>query len=55
MSVCTVANTTASFVAAGTCTITATQAGNSSYEPATPVKQSFLVSSAATAAYLGAE
>ena len=41
--VCTVSGTTASFVAAGTCTIQATQAGNGTYAPATPVSQSFTV------------
>ena len=41
--VCTVSGTTATFAAAGTCTIQATQAGNSTYAPATPVTQSFTV------------
>ena len=42
-SVCTVSGTAATFVAAGTCTIQATQAGNSTYAAATPVSQSFTV------------
>jgi hypothetical protein len=42
-SICTVSNSTASLIAAGTCTIVASQAGNSSYGPATPVTQSFSV------------
>jgi len=43
-SVCTVSGTTASFIASGTCTIQATQAGNSTYSAAAPVSQSFTVS-----------
>jgi hypothetical protein len=46
MSVCTVNGTTATFLAAGTCTIQATQPGNGSYAAATPVTQSFTVKSA---------
>ncbi|MGA7341825.1 MAG: hypothetical protein WBE72_01885 [Terracidiphilus sp.] len=42
-SVCTVSGTTATFVTTGTCTIQATQAGNSQYAAATPVSQSFTV------------
>jgi uncharacterized repeat protein (TIGR02543 family) len=44
--VCTVNNTTLEItvVAAGTCTIIATQAGNATYATATPVTQSFVVS-----------
>jgi hypothetical protein len=42
-SVCTVSGTTASLLASGTCTITASQAGNGSYNAATPVTQSFNV------------
>jgi hypothetical protein len=42
-SVCTVAGTTATFVAAGTCTIDADQAGNSTYAAAPTVSQSFTV------------
>ena len=37
--VCTIAGSTISFVAAGTCSITASQAGNATYAPATPVTQ----------------
>jgi hypothetical protein len=43
---CTVSDTTASFIAAGTCTIQATQAGNATYAAATPVSQSFTVNAA---------
>jgi hypothetical protein len=42
-SICAVEGTTASFIAAGVCTIEATQGGNGVYPPATPVSQSFLV------------
>jgi len=45
-SVCTVSGTVATFVAAGTCTIQATQPGNGTYAAATPVTQSFTVNSA---------
>ncbi len=45
-SVCTVSSTTATLVAAGTCTIQATQAGNAGYAAATPVSQSFQVEAA---------
>ena len=50
-SVCTVSGTTAtgftaSFVTAGTCTIQATQAGNSTWAAATPVSRSFTVNAA---------
>ncbi len=45
-SVCTVSGTTATFIATGTCSITASQAGNSTYAAATPVSQSFAVSGA---------
>jgi len=44
--VCTVAGTTATFVATGTCTIDANQAGNSTYAAATMVAQSFTVDAA---------
>jgi hypothetical protein len=44
--VCTVAGTTASLLTPGTCTIDANQAGNSSYNPAPMVAQSFTVSPA---------
>jgi len=42
-SICTVSGTTATFIASGTCTIQATQTGNSSYAAAPPVSQSFTV------------
>ena len=42
-SVCTVSGTTASFIAAGTCTIHANQAGNTTYAAAPQVAQSFTV------------
>src|SRR5262249_20204695 len=41
--VCTVSGGTATLVAAGTCTIQATQTGNATYAAATPVSQSFSV------------
>ena len=46
--VCTIAGSTISFVSAGTCSITASQAGNATYAPATPVTQSFSVTRAPT-------
>src|ERR1700677_4446521 len=45
-SVCTVSGTTATFGAAGTCTIDASVAGNSTYEAASQVAQSFTVNPA---------
>ena len=42
-SVCTVSGSTATFLASGTCTINANQAGNSNYLAATMVPQSFTV------------
>jgi hypothetical protein len=46
-SVCTIqAKTNANLIAAGTCTITASQAGNASYAIAAPVQQSFVVNPA---------
>ena len=42
-SVCTVSGTTVTLVSTGTCTIRATQAGNTNYAAATPVNQSFQV------------
>jgi hypothetical protein len=42
-STCTVSGSTASFVALGTCSISASQAGNSSYTAAVPLTVSFLV------------
>ncbi len=44
--VCTVSGTTATFVTAGTCSITASQPGNGTYATANPVTQSFTVNSA---------
>jgi uncharacterized protein (TIGR03437 family) len=44
--VCTVAGSLVTLVAAGTCTIQAAQAGNSTYAAATPVSQSFTVNPA---------
>ena len=44
--VCTVSGSTATFIAAGTCTIDANQAGNSTYAAATMVPQSFTVNPA---------
>ena len=41
--ICTVSGSTASFIESGSCSITASQFGNSSYEAATPVTQSFTV------------
>jgi uncharacterized protein (TIGR03437 family) len=41
--ICTVSGTTVTIVAGGTCTITATQIGNTIYAPATPVPQGFSV------------
>ena len=43
-SVCSIAGSTVSFAAVGTCTVNANQAGGSSYEPAGQVQQSFAVS-----------
>jgi hypothetical protein len=45
--VCTVSGKTATFIAAGTCTIQATQTGNATYAAATLVTQSFTVNAAA--------
>jgi hypothetical protein len=44
--VCTVAGNTATIVAVGTCTISATQAGNSNYNAATPVSVDVTISQA---------
>jgi len=41
--ICTVSGSTASLLAAGTCTLVASQSGNSSYAPATSITQSFTV------------
>ncbi|MEO6929774.1 MAG: FG-GAP-like repeat-containing protein, partial [Casimicrobiaceae bacterium] len=48
-SVCTVSGSSASLVAAGTCTLRATQAGDANYNPATSMAQSFTVAKAAQA------
>ncbi|MEO8305143.1 MAG: kelch repeat-containing protein, partial [Betaproteobacteria bacterium] len=56
--VCTVSGSTVTIVAAGTCTINATQAGNPTYSAAPPVSQSFAVTAATqtiTFAALGAK
>ena len=45
--VCTVSGTTVTLISAGACTIQATQAGNTNYAAATPVSQSFQVTSGA--------
>ena len=45
-SVCTVSGTALTLVAAGTCSITASQAGNENYAAATPVTRSFTVNPA---------
>jgi len=44
--VCTVSGTTATIVSVGTCTIQATQAGNSNYAAATPVPVNFTITKA---------
>jgi hypothetical protein len=44
--VCTVSSSTASLLAAGTCTLTASQPGGGTYAAATPVTQSFTVNAA---------
>jgi hypothetical protein len=46
--ICTVSGSTATMVSAGTCTIVASQAGNTVYAAATPVSQSFTVVAAFT-------
>ena len=43
LAVCTVSGSTVTTVAVGTCSITASQAGNTTYAPAPPVTQSFAV------------
>ena len=47
--VCTVSGATVTLVAAGTCSLTASQPGNASFGAATPVTQSFAVSAASGA------
>jgi hypothetical protein len=46
--ICTVSGSTVSFIATGTCTINANQAGNSNYIAATQVQQTFTVSANGT-------
>jgi uncharacterized protein (TIGR03437 family) len=46
LSVCTVSGTSVTLVAAGTCSITATQPGDSTYAAATPVTQTFTLNQA---------
>jgi hypothetical protein len=53
MPVCTVAGATVTIVGVGTCSIIASQAGNSNYSAAPPVSQSFMVNSTATPAISG--
>lgn len=53
-SVCTVMESTMSFIGAGTCTVQASQAGNTSYNPAPDVTQSFSVSAPTTSAPISA-
>jgi hypothetical protein len=47
-SVCSVSGSSAALLNAGTCTIQASQPGNASYAPATPVSQSVVVTAAFT-------
>jgi hypothetical protein len=53
-SVCTASGATVTLVALGTCTIQATQEGNSTYAPATPVNQSFQVTQTSQTITFGA-
>src|SRR5580698_5398643 len=46
LSVCTVTGNTVTIVSGGTCTVQATQTGNTNYSAATPVSQSFTVTPA---------
>lgn len=50
--VCTVAGSTATMIAAGQCSITASQGGNASYAAATPVTQAFALTQATTSTTL---
>ncbi len=50
--VCTVSSFTITLVAAGTCTTTASQAGDSTYAAATPVVRSFQITAAQTITYV---
>jgi uncharacterized repeat protein (TIGR01451 family) len=54
-SVCTVSGNVLTIVAAGTCSVQATQAGNASYSAATPVNQSFQVTASAQAAFFSGQ
>jgi hypothetical protein len=49
--VCSISGAVVSFTGAGTCTIDANQAGNSTYNPATQAQQSFTVSSGSTGTF----
>jgi hypothetical protein len=51
--VCTVSGNTATILNAGSCEITASQGGNSTYAPATPVEQTFTVNPAPLTAACG--
>jgi hypothetical protein len=51
---CTVSESTAHITGAGACTITASQAGNTNYNAATDVRQSFTISKAASATTVSA-
>jgi hypothetical protein len=50
---CNITGTTVHITGAGSCTITASQAGNNNYNPATPVVQSFTINKAVAAVTLG--
>ena len=50
-SVCTVSGNTVTIMGAGTCSITASQAGNANYGAAAPVTQSFIVGSVGVSTY----
>ena len=54
LGVCTVSATTVTILAAGPCSITASQAGNAAFLPATPVTQSFTVNQAPQTITFGA-
>ena len=51
-SICTVIGTTVTIISAGDCTVRASQSGNGSYNPATPVDRTFTVSKATPTATL---
>ena len=50
--VCMISSTTVTSVAAGTCTLQASQSGNSSYFAATPVVQSFVITTPSDSAWI---